>query len=113
MQGVSGFFGRGRVESGYYLHSAERRARVRANLRKMQAQPQHVPLGRDAYGGFGGIHVGLAFLLVPLLVVFMMLSSGARVMGCDVRGEGEQVAAALRERGFEAAFLTADVARRQ
>ena len=42
-----------------------------------------------------------------------LAEAGAGVMGCDVRAEGEEVAAALRGRGLEAAFSLTDVSRRE
>ena len=43
----------------------------------------------------------------------LLAAEGAHVMGCDVRDDGQQVADALRERGFDAAFQAADVSRRE
>ena len=42
-----------------------------------------------------------------------LAEAGAGVMGCDVRAEGEEVAAALRARGLETTFSVADVSRRE
>ena len=54
-----------------------------------------------------GVAAGIGRATFELLAL-----EGARVMGCDVRDEGEHAAAELRERGHEAAFSVADVSRR-
>ena len=42
----------------------------------------------------------------------LLAAEGARVLGCDVRDDGERAASELRARGLEAAFMVADVSRR-